>query len=165
MYINYVATSKINTTSVVNCATISAKRIMQFYQNAYIKKKLNSTIIYIQYGTFTQLGNISVKRVTFPNQVTKHYPIEEHVTRFGVKKTVIPVISERADGCCKERVQFIYFGIQNTFFPELPIKIKFLPCRFQDKAMIDNMDRNKNILVCSHFLGNPIFYFVRLLVT
>ena len=61
-------------------------------------------IVYIQYGTFPQSGNISVKRVTFPNRVTKHYPIEEHVTRFGVKKTVIPVISERADGCCKGAV-------------------------------------------------------------
>ena len=94
-----------------------------------------------QYGTFPQSGNISVKRVTFPNWVTKHYLIKEHVTRF----TVIPVISERADGCCKGRFKFIYFGIQNTFFPELSIKIKFLPCRFQDKAMIDNMDRNKNM--------------------
>ena len=27
------------------------------------------------------------------------------------------------------------------------------------------MDRNKNMLVCSHFSGNPIFYFFRLLVT
>ena len=77
-----------------------------------------------------------MKRVTLPNRITKHYPIEEHVTRFGIKKTVIPVISERADGCCKGRFKFIYFGILNTFFPELPIKIKFLPCRFQDKVMI-----------------------------
>ena len=112
-----------------------------------------------QYGTFPQSGNISVKRVTFPNWFTKHYPIEEHVTRFGVKETVIPVISERSDGCCKGRFKFIYFGIQNTLFPELPIKIKFLPWRFQDKAMIDNMDRNKNMLAGSHFSGNPIFYF------
>ena len=33
------------------------------------------------YDTFPQSGNISVKRVvTFPNRVTKHYLIEEHVT-------------------------------------------------------------------------------------